>query len=170
MNPLQKIVLVLLSGVLVVAGAGRALLGGGDEAQPAAPKSEFVGSSEFIDLGTPDPQTADGSEEGAGQAIEDLLPYFTEASFFGLIGFALGYTSRKVVKLGLILMALIFAAIQGLHMAGVIENVDWGKAIELVNHWILNIKEDQSVTEWLTDKVPSAGALLAGYFIGFKQG
>ena len=164
MNPLQKIVLVLLAGVLVVAGAGRALLGG--DAEPSAPKSEFVGSSEFIDLGTPDPEP----EEGPGKAVEDLLPYFTEASFFGLIGFALGYTSRKVVKLGLILMALVFAAIQGLHMAGVIENVDWGKAIELVNHWILNIKEDQSVTEWLTDKVPSAGALLAGYFIGFKQG
>ncbi|MHC4375415.1 MAG: FUN14 domain-containing protein [Planctomycetota bacterium] len=164
MNPLQKIVLALLAGVLVVAGAGRALLGGDDE--PAAPKSEFVGSSEFIDLGTPEQEP----EPQPGQAIEDLLPYFTEASFFGLIGFALGYTSRKVVKLGLILLTLIFAAIQGLHMAGVIENVDWGKAIELVNHWILNLKEDQSVTEWLTDKVPSAGALLAGYFIGFKQG
>jgi uncharacterized membrane protein (Fun14 family) len=167
MNPLQKIVLALLAGVLVVAGAGRALLGGEEEpAASTAPSSELVGRSDFIDIGQPQAEP----EAEPGQAIEDLLPYFTEASFFGLIGFALGYTSRKVIKLGLILLALVFAAIQGLHMAGVIENVDWGKAIELVNDWILNIKEDQSVTEWLTDKIPSAGALLAGYFIGFKQG
>lgn len=163
MNPLQKLVLALLSGVLVVAGAGRALLGG-DE--PAASNPEFVGTMGFMDAGTPQQEP----KAQAGQAIEDLLPYFTEASFFGLIGFALGYTSRKVVKLGLILLALLFAAIQGLQMAGVIQNVDWGRAIELVNDWILNIKEDQSVTDWLTDKVPSAGALFAGYLIGFKQG
>lgn len=163
MNLFQKIVLGLMATVLVGAGAARALIGGGDE--PTSASSELVGKSEFIKIGgEPEP------EPGPGQAIEDLLPYFTEASFFGLIGFALGYTSRKVVKLGLILLALLFASIQGLQMAGVIQGLDWAKAIELVNDWVLNIKEDQSVTQWLTDKIPSAGALIAGYLVGFKQG
>ena len=52
--------------------------------------------------------------------IERAIPYLTEGSFFALIGFALGYASRKVVKVGLILLALVFAGLQGLSYLEVI--------------------------------------------------
>jgi len=99
----------------------------------------------------------------------DVMPYVTEGSFFALIGFALGYLSRKVVKVGLILLALLFVAVQGLSYAGVVA-VDWDRALQLVNDLVLNLKENQTFTEVIKDRLPSAGGLVAGYALGFRKG
>ena len=117
---------------------------------------------------TPNTGSAGDAEEGKG-FITRSLPFFTEASFFGLVGFALGYFSRKVVKLMLIFIALIFVAIQGLSYGGVI-TVDWSRLIEIVNGFILNLKQNDTISEVLRDRIPTAGALVAGYAFGFRKG
>ena len=115
----------------------------------------------------------DGSTPPPTQApptpLERSLPYVTEGSFFGLIGFALGYATRKFVKLGLILLALFFLALQALVWTGTV-TVDWGGLITKLNDWIFNLQANESMTQFLTRRIPSAGGMLAGYLIGFQRG
>src|SRR5262245_16846786 len=72
--------------------------------------------------GTPAGATGLVADGGKGQTeptpVERALPYVTEGSLFGLIGFALGYASRKFVKLGLIVLALFFVGLQALAWTG----------------------------------------------------
>ena len=73
------------------------------------------------------------------------------------------------MKLGLLLIAAFFVALQALSYAGV-ATVDWGRAIEALNDLILNLKENQSLTAVLKDKIPTTGAFAGGYLLGFKRG
>ena len=81
-------------GGLVVTLAGSAMLRAvhhsPDLGNGPGPGSSFVGV---------DTSAAEGR-------IEAWLPYLTEASFFGLIGFAVGYATRKLVRMLLIGIAI----------------------------------------------------------------
>lgn len=110
-----------------------------------------------------EPAPADSS------VIADSLPVVSEASFFGLIGFAIGYTSRKIVKVGLIFIAFLFVGVQALSYADIL-TVDWPKAVQVVNDLVLNLKENATFTDVLKDRIPSVGAFTAGYFLGFRKG
>jgi uncharacterized membrane protein (Fun14 family) len=101
--------------------------------------------------------------------LERSLPFVTEGSFFGLIGFALGYASRKFVKFALILLALFFLGLQALVWTGTVA-VDWGGMVGKLNELVFNLKQDESITQFLTRRIPSAGGMLAGYLIGFHRG
>ncbi|MEO0651033.1 MAG: FUN14 domain-containing protein [Planctomycetota bacterium] len=168
----KRVVLFAILGVLVLSVAARAMLGdpqpmsgaGEPSAGPAA-ASSFVGG-----LPTGNPGTTEGAIDAAESgSIEEMLPFVTEGSFFALIGFALGYATRKVVKLLLIFVAIFFAGLQALVYAGVAD-VDWGQAVDLVNNLILNVKEGQTITEIAKAKLPSAGGLGAGYLLGWRRG
>jgi uncharacterized membrane protein (Fun14 family) len=102
-------------------------------------------------------------------AIEKALPYITEGSLFALIGFALGYATRKVFKVGLIVLALVFIGIQVLVYTGSAQ-IEWGGVVEWVNKGVLNLKENETLSGFFTKRVPSAGALLASYIVGFRRG
>lgn len=102
-------------------------------------------------------------------SFEALLPYVTEGSLFALIGFALGYTTRKIFKIALILIAVAFVGVQiGVYMGWM--SVDWNGVVEALNEMVLNLKEDETVTKFVTNRVPSVGALLAGTLVGFRRG
>jgi uncharacterized membrane protein (Fun14 family) len=159
----QKLVLVALLLLLVGSVVGRFFLGGGESAvTPGAGPGE-LGSS----------FTAGGGAAAAAQAeptpAEKALPYVTEGSLFALLGFALGYATRKIVKVGLILLALLFVGVQVLAYTGVIQ-IDWPHAVEAANRLVLNWKENVPAAEVVTRHVPSAGALVAGYLLGFRRG
>ncbi len=160
---LQKVVLGLLAVLLVGSIAVRAALA--PDAGAATSESTVLapGASALTAGGA----TAEASESPEG--LEKYLPYLTEASFFGLIGFALGYTTRKIVKILLILMAVLFLGTQAGVQAGWFE-VDWDGVIAQLNEWVFNLKENATFTDFLTDRVPSAAALLAGWVVGFKKG
>ena len=179
MSALRKAMLALIATLLVGSVAARAFVGGGEAEEPAPePKSALTdaGGQGFLPGldGKKLPGLGGGTEEPAAPAeehgaLEGALPYLTEGSFFALIGFALGYASKKVVKVGLILLAVFFAGIQALSWSGVV-TVDWGKAVDLANDLILNLKENETFTEDLKDRVPTVGALVAGYLLGFRRG
>ncbi|MSR62801.1 MAG: hypothetical protein EXS08_10200 [Planctomycetes bacterium] len=112
---------------------------------------------------------ARGGETPAATQLERSLPYVTEGSFFGLIGFALGYASRKFVKLGLILVALFFVGLQALAWTGTV-SVDWSGMLGKLNALLFNLQENESMTQFLTRRIPSAGGMAVGYLIGFQRG
>ena len=79
------------------------------------------------------------------------------------------YAAKKVVKLALIFIALIFVALQVLSYMQVV-TIDWSRFLEIVNDFILNLKENQTIGEILKDRIPTAGALIGGYALGFRKG
>lgn len=162
----HKAVLVVICLVLLGSIAARAWTardgggdgGGGGSGAPAGASSFLQGSSGS--------RAAPDEPEGP---VEQALPAVTEASFFALIGFALGYTTKKLVKLGLLLVALAFVVVQLLVHFGVLE-VDWNALTEKLNRLVLNVREDGSVQELLTDRIPTAGGLGAGWLLGLRRG
>lgn len=130
--------------------------------EPGPPSTGVPGNSLV------DPGAAPAREEPR-TPIERSLPYVTESSFFGLIGFALGYTTRKFVKLGLILVALFFVGLQALVWTGKV-TVDWSGLVASLDEWIFNLRQDESMTAFLTRRIPSGGGMLLGYVIGFRRG
>ena len=172
LGPVQKIALSTIAVIFMVSIVCRVAFGGGAPertsysggALPAGAQGFVSGENTPIFLPTETGET----QEDSG-AIESVLPVLTEASFFAMIGFALGYASRKVVKLGLIVLAGFFVMLQLLTYGGV-TTIDWGRFVDILNDWVLNLKENQTITDVLTDRVPTAGSLVAGYFLGFRKG
>lgn len=161
----QKVLLGAIVAVLALSVAARVLAGGG-EPGPSTASTPPPGASGLVAPGAQTTSAPEGEEPGG---LESLLPFLTEGSFFALIGFAVGYATRKAVKLLLILVALLFIGVQALAHAGIAE-VDWGRALGALNDLVLNLKENQPFTEMLKDKVPTTGAFLAGVFLGFRRG
>ncbi len=161
--------------VLVGSVAARIWLGGDEPPTPPTDAAAQETPSGLQPQGFVPTEPGDSQEPPAASTREvseetaEALPVVSEASFFGLIGFALGYASRKVVKIGLVLLAVAFAGLQGLVYLGVVQ-IDWGRALEVVNNFVLNIHEGQSTMEILQARIPSAGALALGYVLGFRKG
>jgi uncharacterized membrane protein (Fun14 family) len=164
-----KVALALIAVVLLGSIGARALVGSGPEPSADTFTGAPAGGSAFLPSQTPGApgEAPRGQAEGEGWAR--ALPFLTEASFFALIGFALGYTSRKVVKLGLILLAVTFVVLQGLAFAGVIE-IDWQQALDWANRLILNVRENEALSQVVQHRIPSAGAFGGGWLLGMKSG
>ena len=74
-----------------------------------------------------------------------------------------------LLRPGELLQICAEAGLQVLAYMNVVD-IDWGRGIELVNKFVLNIQEGDSVKKVITDKLPTAGGLAAGYFLGFRKG
>lgn len=157
----QRAVLGVLAGLLVLSVGARALAGG----DPPPAVGPPPGSSNLLVPGAEVP----AAEEPPPEGLESLLPYVSEGSFFGLIGFALGYASRKVVKLALIFLAVLFVVLQLLVFAE-IATIDWGAAIDALNRLVLNLEENRTLSALLLNKLPTTGAFVAGIALGFRRG
>lgn len=164
----RRYALIGLVALLALSVAARALIGADEPSADPAGGGDAVVPHGLVEGGATPGAGSSAAAEPDG-ALEDLLPLLTEGTFFALIGFALGYASRKVVKLGLIFVAIFFAGLQALVYAGVAD-VDWSAGIELINGLILNVKQDQTFSEILKAKIPTAGGLFAGFLLGFRRG
>ena len=158
LSGLQKGLIVLLVLALLGSVAGRWYYARGKSSSAGTPG---VGNSLVEGAG------ATAAEEPSG--AQRALPYVTEGSLFGLIGFALGYASRKFVKVGLIVLALFFVGLQALVWTGSV-SVDWGGLAGKLNTLVFNLKENESVLQFVTRRIPSGASLLAGYALGFQRG
>jgi len=159
MSPIRKLVLAAI--VLIFVGSILLRFSMGSGSSQGGP----AGSSGLVPSGL----APGASQEGASARVAEFLPYFTEGSFCALIGFALGFTSKKVVKVGLVLLGLFAAAVFGLSAAGVVQ-VDWSKATELMNGLILNLREAAGWADSAIQHLPSAGGFLGGYLFGYRRG
>ena len=168
MSTFGKVVLGIIVVVLLGSIGARALMGAGDDPGTASPSTTPGGGSAFLPSQTPG-QTGETGQVPAEEGLGGVLPYLTEGSFFALIGFALGYTSKKVVKLGLILLAVTFVVLQGLAFAGVIA-IDWDHALDWANRLILNVRENETLSTVVQHRIPSAGAFAGGWVLGLKSG
>jgi uncharacterized membrane protein (Fun14 family) len=163
---------ILLAVVFIGSTTARLVMDRDDEDSPemSSPSRQAPeGGTGFLPglpSGRQPPQEQPPEEE---DGLQKALPVVSEASFFGFLGFALGYASRKVLKIGLIVVGFFFIFVQGMAYLGILE-VDWQRALDLVNDAVLNIKGNQTVGEFVKNRIPAAGALVAGYFLGFRKG
>lgn len=175
----RTIVFILISVVLAGSVGARILFAKSDGtlestvsgSEESGSRSDLAGNSLV-----PSDRSGDGDERSDSDSqtetesvARDTLPIVSEASFFGLIGFALGYTSRKLVKIGFVVIALAFVGLQALSFSGVV-TIDWQRLIDIVNAFVLNINQNDSIGQILKDRIPSVGALVGGYFLGFRKG
>ncbi len=159
MPAFQKAVLVLIALVLVASVAARMLLV--EPATPAANPMPAGARSFATEAATKHP------DEIAGW--QGILPIVTEASLFGLIGFALGYSTRKAFKLVLIVIAIAFVVVQVLVARGSLE-VDWGGTVHAIQAWVLNLQPDVPIVEFLKTRLPTAVAFVTCWLLGFRRG
>jgi len=161
---LQRIVLILLAVLFVGSATTRAVMLSQRDPPTKTSSSTLEPASYLAST-----KNQSSAPETKPDALEGALPYVTEGSLFALIGFALGYTTRKIFKVGLVVIAVLFLALQALTYAEV-ATVDWGGLIDWLNNAIFNLKKNETVTEFVTRRIPSTGALVAGVFFGFKRG
>lgn len=120
-------------------------LEGGDERPPA-------------DETVKDPSTA-----------EKVLPFVTEGGLAMLLGLGLGIATRAVAKFLIVGMAIIFVVIQYLAYKGML-TVDWGAMGGWIKNFVLNISGENGISKIVQHKLPSAGSLGMGYYLGLKKG
>ena len=111
---------------------------------------------------TPEPAvTAD-----LAQSIQNMLP---DLSVGALLGFATGVAVKFVGRIALIVVGLLFIAVQLLAWTGII-TVDWLKLQSLTEPILQRGKEDGVpwVLKMLTANIPFAGAFLAGLALGLR--
>jgi uncharacterized membrane protein (Fun14 family) len=113
-----------------------------------------------------------------------LAPFATSIGFGGVAGFLIGYAIKKVMKVMLIIVGLIFVGFIYLEYHKVL-SIDWNKiqlSVENGLSGIVNMTNgnipaefpsggDQLVSAALTNYgIPITGSLAAGFVIGFIKG
>lgn len=133
-------------------------------AEPAAPPGGITPYANAVVEGS---AATEGEQPPGG--LPRFLPYLTEGALFGLIGFALGYASRKLLKLALICAVLIFLVVQLLSWSGIV-SVDWRALLNAPLRWIHALSENEALGAAWTGHVPAAIVLIVGGLFGFRRG
>ena len=107
------------------------------------------------------------SKADAVEWIKGMLPYFSEGGLALLIGIGLGIVSRGVLKIAIVFALLLIGGMEWLAYQGVLE-VNWGDLASLIHKTILNATPNGDRAAVIQEKLPSAGALAGGYFMGIK--
>jgi uncharacterized membrane protein (Fun14 family) len=164
LNGLQRGVVGVTSAVLLASVAARVWFHYRPGVTEAVENVADAGEAYLRDAGQATlPPPPDSS------ALETALPYLTEGSAAGLLGFAVGYATRKVVRVLLVLVGVLVVGLQLLSSQGIVD-VDWGAALGLVNDAVLDVSGDRTLGETLRDRLPPTGAFAGGLFVGFRRG
>jgi uncharacterized membrane protein (Fun14 family) len=126
-------------------------------ASGATPASAPSGSAGMLPGST---SSADGSSA--------LVPYFTAASVFAIIGFAVGFVVRKIVLGALVIVGIVAIAILALSYTHVV-TIPWHEITDWLNRTLLDVKEKLPPTDSLLRHVPSAGTASLGFVLGLKR-
>jgi len=169
----------LVIGLFVLIGAsvtGRVFLAkererGAAEQQAAKERSSNPLTADGILPQTTPPGGEEAPKEQAEPGTaETILPFLTEGGIAMLLGLALGIATRSVFRIALILIAVVFIAVQFLAYKGYIGDVDWGGIASGLKNVVLNLPETTGLSQMLQYKLPSAGSLVLGYYLGLKKG
>ena len=119
----------------------------------------------------PSDQQPEQAAEPPPSGMAKLLPFLTEGGVAMLLGIALGVATRAFLKLILIGVAVIFIGIQVLSYNEIL-TVNWEAAEEgfsAVQRYVMNFADQNNLGQIVTHKIPAAGSLMIGYFLGLKR-
>jgi uncharacterized membrane protein (Fun14 family) len=99
--------------------------------------------------------------------MDFLVPFIGTLGFGGVMGYAVGYAAKKISKIALVGIGILFFLIQYLVYKG-LAHVDWGgvakegaEAAQAGGHAFWRI---------VTYNVPLGGGFVAGIVLGLKKG
>lgn len=122
-------------------------------------------SARMTSVPTPTPNPAAQSE--LVSTLQAMLP---DLSLGAVLGFATGVAVKFLGRIVLIVVGLLFIAIQLLAWGGIV-TVDWLKLQALTDPWFRQGSE--SALPWfsrmLTSHLPFAGAFTAGLLLGLRK-
>ena len=100
--------------------------------------------------------------------MDFIIPFVGTLGFGGLMGYGVGYAAKKVSKLVLIGMGILFFLIQYLVYKGFVHGVDWGGMAEAGAH----AAKSGGALFWriVTYNVSLGAGFVAGIVLGFKKG
>ena len=153
----RKPLMVVLIGVLLLSVIARVMVG--KEEPPETPE----GAAALV-AGDPDAEP-----EKAPTTMEKALPFVTESALAMLLGLALGMATRMVVKLLVLGLVLFVVVMQYLAFKGV-ATVDWSALGTWLRDFVMNVGGDEGVGGFVKHKLPAAGSLLTGYYLGLRRG
>jgi uncharacterized membrane protein (Fun14 family) len=152
--------LALALAILVVASvAGRVALR--SEARAAAAPRGAGGLVANAPSSEPAP-------EAERRGLPAALPYVTEGGVAMLLGLGLGIATRAAYKLAIVLLALLFVALQYLAHKGVLA-VDWGAFASWIEASVLNVAGETGIGTFVQHKLPAAAALALGLYLGLRR-
>lgn len=92
-----------------------------------------------------------------------------ELGFGGLIGWSVGFFSKKSLKIAAIIIAIAFIGIQAMVYLGYISTPDWERMGSDAGR-VINRDLFDSIWDILTASLPFGGGFTAGFILGFKMG
>jgi uncharacterized membrane protein (Fun14 family) len=100
--------------------------------------------------------------------MDFIVPFVGTLGFGGLVGYGVGYAAKKVTKLALIGMGVLFFAIQYLVYKGFVHGVEWGGLAAAGGH----AAKSGGLLFWkiITCNVSLGAGFVAGIVLGFKKG
>ncbi len=164
----RRLVILLL---LVVAGSIVARVVSAKERSAATPSATSTPRSGLAGGLVPGdaPHPGQPPETEPREPNQDILPYLTEGGIAMLIGIALGMATRTAAKILVLLFAVFFLGVQFLAAKGIVD-IDWSAFTTWLRQFVLNISGDKGLGAIVQHKLPSAGSLVIGYYLGLKKG
>lgn len=93
----------------------------------------------------------------------------SQLGFGAVVGFVVGYTAKKIIKLMLIFLGIFFVAMQYLAYQGFL-TINYTKFQEAFELWAGKMFQMPAVPAFVASGIPFYGSLAAGFLIGFKKG
>ena len=106
---------------------------------------------------------------------EALLSNIIPFAGSGLLGYAMGFALKKILKWMLIifLAGMFFVGVQLLQKYGYVSTVNWDKlgndVSNQIQHWAANVDVTNAHSLFHTLGIPVSGGLALGFFAGFVR-
>lgn len=116
------------------------------------------------------PPMSASSEVAASDLATGLQAYLPDVSVGAVLGFATGVAMRFLGKVVLVVVGLLFIALQFLVWAGIV-NVDWLR-LQALTEPLLREGREQGLpwlSHVLTANLPFAGSFTVGVFLGLRS-
>ncbi len=159
-----QIACLLGAGVLMLLGAVLWGVTGGMDA-PGDTRAEThatpgVQSLTDVPEGEPPPEDS---------LLDDLSPAVFRFGFSFVVGFAIAYAARTFLRISLVAAGVFLLLLLGLEYAGII-SVNWDTMQDHYRSLLASTRESlESFRTFITGRLPSAGAALAGLVVGFRK-
>ena len=116
------------------------------------------------------PTPESGAADWAQTISSAVLPLLPPLSLGALLGFAAGYAVKFIGKVALLIVGLLFVALQLLSYFELI-SINWLRLEALSGPWLQD--SGQSAWRWasgvLTHNLPFGGAFVAGLLLGLRR-
>lgn len=108
-------------------------------------------------------------ESGGALPWDTIAPVVGQLGFGGLLGWAVGFTVKKSLKLAAIVAGVLFIGIQALVSLGYIDPPHWPRINADLSR-LLDKSHFEAFWAILTRSLPFGGGFTVGFLLGFSAG